>query len=83
MDLQQLAIMLVIGAVAGWLAGMVVGKGLGIVGNIVVGILGAVVGGWLFQQLGIRVGGEAWVDALVTSMAGAIILLVLVGLVKR
>lgn len=83
MDLQQLVIMLVIGAVAGWLAGMIVKKGgLGIVGNIIVGILGAVVSGWLFQQLGIKVGGEAWVNALVTSTAGAVILLFVVGLVK-
>lgn len=84
MNAQQLVIMLVIGAVAGWLAGMIIKKGsLGPVGNIIVGIIGGVVGGRLFQQRGISVGGEAWVNALVTSTAGAVILLFVIGLVKK
>ena len=84
MDFEQLAIMLVLGAAAGWLAGMLIkGGGLGLVGNIVVGILGAVVGGWLFQKLGIHIGGEAWVSTLVTATAGAALLLVALGFIKR
>jgi uncharacterized membrane protein YeaQ/YmgE (transglycosylase-associated protein family) len=52
MSLETLIIWLVIGAIAGWLAGVIVkGYGFGLVGNIVVGILGAIFGGWLFGAL--------------------------------
>jgi uncharacterized membrane protein YeaQ/YmgE (transglycosylase-associated protein family) len=54
-DLTNLVIFLLIGAVAGWLAGMLVrGGGFGLLGNIVIGILGAVVGGLLFGLLGLE-----------------------------
>jgi uncharacterized membrane protein YeaQ/YmgE (transglycosylase-associated protein family) len=83
MDLQQFIVFLVIGGVAGWLAGVILkGGGFGIVGNIVVGILGAVLGGWLFKMLNISIGGE-WVGPIVTATIGAIVLLFLVGLIKK
>ena len=48
MDLQGLIILLIIGAIAGWLAGMIVkGMGFGLIGNIIVGIVGAFIGTWL------------------------------------
>ena len=48
---------LIVGAIAGWIAGKVVrGGGFGLLGNIVVGIIGAVVAGWLLPQLGIALG---------------------------
>jgi uncharacterized membrane protein YeaQ/YmgE (transglycosylase-associated protein family) len=51
---MEIIIFLLIGAVAGWLAGLVVrGYGFGLIGNIVVGIVGAVIAGWLFPRLGI------------------------------
>jgi uncharacterized membrane protein YeaQ/YmgE (transglycosylase-associated protein family) len=75
-------VFLVIGAVAGWLAGKIIkGGGFGILGNIIVGILGAVVGGWLFGILGISVGGE-WIGPLVTATVGAVVLLFVVGLIR-
>ena len=50
---------LVIGAIAGWLAGLIVrGAGFGLIGNIVVGIIGALVAGWLLPQLGVVLGGR-------------------------
>ena len=53
MDVQSLIIFLAIGAVAGWLAGLIMkGRGFGLLGNIIVGIIGAVVGGFLFGLLG-------------------------------
>ena len=84
MDTQQLVAVLLIGAIAGWLAGSFIkGGGFGIIGNIIIGILGAVVGGWLFGKLGIDIGGAKWVGPLVTATVGAIIVLVGVGIVSR
>lgn len=83
MNLEQTVIFLVIGGVAGWLAGMLFkGGGFGLIGNLVVGVLGALLGGWLFKVLKISVGGE-WIGPIVTATVGAIVLLVLLGLVKR
>ena len=57
MDIEGLVIFLVIGALAGWLAGMLMkGGGFGLLGNIVVGIIGAVIGGFVFGLLGISAG---------------------------
>ena len=55
MGIESIVIWLIVGAVAGWLAGMVVkGGGYGLLGNIVVGIIGAVIAGWLLPQLGVK-----------------------------
>jgi uncharacterized membrane protein YeaQ/YmgE (transglycosylase-associated protein family) len=83
MDIEQLVIFLLIGGVAGWLGGLIIkGGGFGILGNIIVGILGAIIGGWLFAQLNISVGGK-WTGLLVTSTAGAVVLLFVVSLFWR
>lgn len=73
---------LVIGAVAGWLAGLIMkGRGFGILGNIVVGIIGGFLGGFLFGLLGIS--GTGLIGSLVTALAGAVTLLFIVGLIKK
>ena len=83
MEPEKLIVLLVVGAVAGWLAGVVMkGKGIGLIGNIVVGVLGAFVGGWLFGVLGLSVGGE-WVGPIVTAFVGAVLLLFVVGKLKK
>ena len=83
MDLQQTIVFLVIGGIAGWLAGLILkGGGFGLVGNIIVGILGAVIGGWLFKLLKISVGGE-WLGPIVTATAGAVVLLFVIGMIKK
>ena len=83
MELEQVGIALVIGAIAGWLAGTLFkGGGFGLAGNIVVGLLGALLGGWLFELLNISVGGE-WLGPIVTSTAGAIVLLFAISLIKK
>jgi len=83
MDLTSLLIILAIGAVAGWLAGLLTkGGGFGLLGNIVVGIVGAIVGGWLFGKLGISIG-TGLVSAVVMATAGAVVLLVIVGLIRK
>jgi uncharacterized membrane protein YeaQ/YmgE (transglycosylase-associated protein family) len=82
MDITGLLIFLAIGAVAGWLAGTLMkGGGFGLLGNIVVGIIGAVVGGFVFGLLGITAGGL--IGSIVTATAGAVLLLFLVGLIKK
>lgn len=83
MQAEALIILLIIGAIAGFLAGVVVkGYGFGIVGNIIVGIVGAVFGGWLLPRLGIFPGGDL-VGQIVSATLGAIVLLALIGLVRR
>lgn len=82
MDLVSFLIFLAIGAVAGWRAGILIkGGGFGLVGNIVVGIIGALLGGYLFGLLGLVFGGL--LGAILTATAGAVVLLVIVGVVKR
>src|SRR3954464_8681374 len=62
---------LVIGAVAGWLAGLIVrGAGFGLIGNIVIGIIGALVASWLLPKLGVSLGGSAVRD-IVNATIGA------------
>jgi uncharacterized membrane protein YeaQ/YmgE (transglycosylase-associated protein family) len=74
---------LVVGAIAGWLAGLIVkGGGFGLLGNIVIGIIGAVVAGWLLPQLGINLG-TGIVRAIINAMIGGIIVLVIIALIKR
>lgn len=72
-----------IGGVAGWLAGLILkGGGFGLIGNLVIGILGAFLGGWLFKLLKISIGGE-WLGPIVTATAGAVVLLFLIGVIKK
>ena len=82
MDITSIVIFLVVGAIAGWLAGVVMkGGGFGLVGDIVVGIVGAVIGGWLFGLFGITAGGL--VGAIITAFVGACVLLFVIRLIKK
>lgn len=73
---------LLIGAVAGWLAGQLFkGSGFGLLGNIVVGILGGIAGGWLAGLLGLHFAGI--IGQLLVAAGGAIVLLWIVSLVKK
>ncbi|PLP99430.1 GlsB/YeaQ/YmgE family stress response membrane protein [Cupriavidus pauculus] len=74
---------IIIGAVAGWLAGVLVkGGGFGLLVDIIVGIIGAFIGGWLAGVLGISLGG-GWIGSIITAVIGAVILLFVVRLIKR
>jgi uncharacterized membrane protein YeaQ/YmgE (transglycosylase-associated protein family) len=57
------------------------GKGFGLIGNLIVGVIGAFIGGFVFQQLGIAAGGL--IGSLITAVIGAVVLLFIVGLVKK
>jgi uncharacterized membrane protein YeaQ/YmgE (transglycosylase-associated protein family) len=85
MDIIAVVVALIIGAVAGWLAGVIVeGGGFGLVGNMLVGIAGAFVAALLFPRLGLRLTlGGGIVGAIVTSALGAVVLLLIVNLVQR
>ena len=74
---------LVIGAIAGWLAGLIVrGAGFGLIGNIVIGIIGALVASWLLPQLGVSLG-VGWVRDVINATIGAVIILVILSLIRR
>ena len=83
MGIESLLVFLIVGAIAGWLAGLLVkGYGFGLLGNIVVGIIGAFIAGWLFPTLGISLG-TGIIAAIIHAVIGAVILLVLIRLIKR
>jgi uncharacterized membrane protein YeaQ/YmgE (transglycosylase-associated protein family) len=83
MTLETIIIWLIVGAIAGWLAGQVVrGGGFGLVGDIIVGIIGAVIAGWLLPRLGIVIG-TGIIAAIIDAFIGAVILLIILRLVKR
>jgi uncharacterized membrane protein YeaQ/YmgE (transglycosylase-associated protein family) len=81
--LINIIIWLVIGGVAGWLAGLLVrGYGFGVAGNIIVGIIGAVLAGWLLPLAGfVLIGGIA--AEIINAIIGAVILLLIIGLFKK
>lgn len=82
MEIIDLLIFLAVGALVGWLAGLIVkGRGFGLVGNIIVGIVGAILGGYIFGWLGITTGGLA--GAIIMATIGAIILLYIIRLIKK
>ena len=74
---------LIIGAIAGWLAGLIVrGAGFGLIGNIVIGIIGALVAGWLLPRLGVSLG-SGTVRDIINATIGAVVVLVILSLVRR
>lgn len=74
---------LVIGAMAGWLAGLLTkGKGFGVLGNIIIGVVGAVIGGHIVHFVGVSVGG-GFVASLITALIGALVLLFIINLIRK
>ena len=80
---ETILVILLVGVVAGWLAGHLVrGSGFGLIGDLVVGVVGAVIGGWLLTKLGINLG-AGLLAAIASATIGAVALLLLVRLVRR
>ena len=78
---ESLLVIIVVGIIAGWLAGLIVqGGGLGIIGDLVIGIVGAFIGNWLFAHFHIHIA-TGIVGAIISATVGAIILLFIVRLV--
>jgi uncharacterized membrane protein YeaQ/YmgE (transglycosylase-associated protein family) len=83
MDAHGIIVWLIIGAIAGWLAGTLIkGGGFGIIGDILVGIVGAFIGGWLAGALGISIG-SGLIASIITATIGAIILIFILRMIKR
>jgi uncharacterized membrane protein YeaQ/YmgE (transglycosylase-associated protein family) len=79
---ESLLIVILVGLVAGWLAGQIVrGTGFGLIGDLIVGIVGAFIGGWLLPQLGIVLGAGV-VAAIINATIGAVVLLAIISLVR-
>jgi uncharacterized membrane protein YeaQ/YmgE (transglycosylase-associated protein family) len=79
---ESLLIIVLVGLVAGWLAGkLVIGAGFGLIGNIAIGIVGALVGSWLLPRLGVQIGSGV-VTKIVVATLGAVLVLFVVGLVS-
>jgi len=79
---MNIILFLLIGAVAGWLAGKLMkGGGFGLVVNIIVGVIGGFIGGWLMSLVGIEKGGLVW--EIITSVIGACLLIFVLSLIKR
>ena len=83
MTLEGLIIILIVGAIAGWLAGQIMrGTGFGLMWDIIIGLAGALIGGWLLPRLGIVIGGGI-IAAIINATIGAVILLAIITLVRR
>jgi uncharacterized membrane protein YeaQ/YmgE (transglycosylase-associated protein family) len=79
---ESLLIILVVGLIAGWLAGQIVqGTGFGLVGDLIIGIVGALIGSWLLPQLGVHLG-AGLLSAIINTTIGALILLLIIRLVS-
>lgn len=74
---------IILGAVAGWIASLLVGKNQGLLTNIVVGIIGALLGGWLFNQFGATGVTGFNLPSLLVAIVGAVVLLIIVRLFRR
>ncbi len=82
---MDLLYIIVIGAVAGWLAGLIwKGGGSGLLWNIILGIVGSFVGGWLLAKLGVAIKiGSPTVNLIITSVIGAVVVLFIASLVRK
>ena len=79
---ESLLVILLVGVIAGWLAGQIVrGTGFGLVGDLVVGVIGALIGNWLLPRVGVQLGAGI-VALIVDATIGAIVLLLVVRLVR-
>lgn len=83
MTLESLLVILLVGGIAGWLAGLAMkGRGFGILGNIAIGIVGAFIGSFVLGLFGIAIGGGI-LGAVLNAFIGAVILLFLIRLIRR
>jgi len=80
---ESILVILLVGLVAGWLAGQIVrGTGFGLIADICIGIVGALIGSWLLPKLGIHIGGGI-ISAIIVATIGAVLLLIVLRLFHR
>lgn len=79
---ESLLVILLVGLVAGWLAGQIVqGTGFGLIGDMVIGVVGAFIGDWLMPRLGLHLG-VGMIGAVINATIGAVVLLLVIRLVR-
>jgi uncharacterized membrane protein YeaQ/YmgE (transglycosylase-associated protein family) len=80
----NIVLWIIFGAIAGWIASIIMGRNaqMGALANIVVGIVGAIIGGWLMSFFGVQTAAFS-LPGLIVAILGAVVLLFLVGLVRR
>jgi uncharacterized membrane protein YeaQ/YmgE (transglycosylase-associated protein family) len=79
---MEILILVIIGAVAGWLASFIIPNGFGLIGTIVVGILGGLLGGYLLGNA-LSITSNAMVNSIILAFAGAVVLLFIIRLIKK
>lgn len=80
---MEILLFLLIGAIAGWLASLIMGGGgYGLIGDIIIGVIGGFIGGYLFGFFNVSAG-SGWIGSLVTALVGAIVLIAVVRTLKR
>ncbi len=76
-------IFILVGAIAGWLAAILIrGRGLGLIGDVIVGVVGSVIGGWLFGYFHIAIG-SGFIGDVIAAFVGAALLLLVIKLLRR
>ena len=84
LETNSLIVILIVGLIAGWLAGQIMkGSGFGLIGDLIVGIIGAFIGTWLWGALHLPMIANFWVSAIVIATVGALVLLFILRLIKR
>jgi uncharacterized membrane protein YeaQ/YmgE (transglycosylase-associated protein family) len=79
---ESLLVIIVVGVIAGWLAGQLVrGTGYGLINDLVIGVIGAFIGGWLLPELNIHLGAGI-IAAIINATIGAVLLLIVLRLVR-
>ena len=80
---ESLIVLLIVGLIAGWLAGLIwKGSGFGLLWNLIFGVCGSFLGGWLFRFLGIHIG-NGWIGSIIAALVGALIILAIANLIKK
>jgi uncharacterized membrane protein YeaQ/YmgE (transglycosylase-associated protein family) len=81
---QSLLVILIVGGIAGWLAGLVTrGSGFGIIGDIIVGLIGSFIGAWLMRLFHVAINlGNPMIDSGVVAFIGAVVLLAIIGMLR-
>jgi uncharacterized membrane protein YeaQ/YmgE (transglycosylase-associated protein family) len=80
---ESIVVILLVGLIAGWLAGEIVfGGGFGLIGDIAIGIVGAFIGSWMLPRLGVHIGGGL-VNHIIVATIGAVVLLVVLGFIQH
>jgi uncharacterized membrane protein YeaQ/YmgE (transglycosylase-associated protein family) len=78
---ESLLVIIIVGIIAGWLAGVIVrGGGFGLIGDLMIGIVGAFIGSWLLTQLHVQLG-TGIIRAIINATIGAVVLLLILRLI--